>query len=63
MDDYKDGDLFKVTFDVRLPCNATGKQIEEWLNFSLNWRGQIMKANPLAFHGLDAACEPSWSKR
>ncbi len=44
-----------VEFSLELPCEATDKQVEEWLRFELGETCMIAAGNPLSNFDLRAA--------
>lgn len=42
-----------VTFSLRLPIDATGRQLTEWLDFKLGYGGGIATNNPLHEYELE----------
>jgi len=44
----------QVTMTVRVPCEATDEQIEEWVGFETGYNGGIKLINPLSNHDLEA---------
>jgi hypothetical protein len=55
-----EGTLLRIEMEVRLPCAATIKQIDDWLEFDVANRGGIDLLNPLA-HEDAAAWSFDWS--
>lgn len=48
------GELIKVSFEVRVPKSATVREVEEWVRFSCGDTGSCSTKNPL----LNDAVEP-----
>ena len=43
----QEGDLIKVTVEIRLPKSAADEEVDDWLRFNLLQCGSISQKNPL----------------
>lgn len=56
MSDYKAGDKVRAEVEVTIPADATGEQVQAWLDFCFGARGGLAMDNPLA----DTDAEADW---
>lgn len=49
-----EGTLVRVSMEVRLPCAADRKHVEEWLSYNVGQTGMLNGENPLSFHETEA---------
>lgn len=52
--DHKQGDIVTATVTVRLPADASMKEVEDWLGYQFGARGGIDLTNPLVEYDVEA---------